>query len=189
MRLFVGVEISARVAAAAAELTGLLRARAADLAPHSRITWMTHERLHVTVRFIGHVDDGTVAQIVEALRPALEVERFELTVAGAGVFPPKGPPRVVWAGFSTGRDQLSALERNVSDRLAAAGVERERRPFNPHLTLARVREARGLRANRLLEGLDGSVLGTTAVDAITLFESRPSPRGPQYLAICRTPLA
>ncbi len=188
MRLFVGIELSAGVAAAAGDLVEVLRVRTARLAPHSRITWMTLERLHVTVRFIGHVDDRTVADIVEALRLPLGVERFDLTIAGAGAFPPKGAPRVVWAGITSGGDRLRAIERDVSDRLAAVGVEREQRPFSPHLTLARVREAGGLRSNLLLEGIEAA-LGTTPVDAITLFESRLSPNGSNYRAIGRTSLA
>ena len=189
MRLFVGVELSAGVAAAVRDFIEVLRARTARLAPHSRVTWTTLERLHITIRFIGHVDDRTVPDIVEALQLPFGVERFDLDVAAAGVFPPKGAPRVVWAGLASGRDQLRAIEREVSDRLAAVGVEREQRPFTPHLTLARVREAGGLRSNLLLEGIDGTVLGTAPVDAITLFESRLSPRGPDYLAISRTSLA
>ena len=189
MRLFVGIEISPGVAAAASDLVGILRERAARLAPRSRITWMAAERLHVTVRFIGPVDDGRVAAIVEGLRGSTGIERFAVAVAGAGVFPPKGPPRVIWAGLSSGRDHLAAVEQAVSDQLAGAGVDRERRPFDPHLTLARVREAGGLRSDALLDGLDGTLLGTTLVDAITLFESRLSPQGPHYRAIHRTPLA
>lgn len=189
MRLFVGIEISPLVAAAASGLMELLRERAARLAPRSRITWIAAERLHLTVRFIGEIDDSRVAGIVDALRPSMGIDRFEVAVAGVGVFPPKGPPRVIWAGLSSGRDQLASVELAVSDRLAAAGVEREGRPFDPHLTLARVRDGRGLRAQALLEGLDGTVLGTTAVEAITLFESQLSPQGPHYRAIHRTPLA
>lgn len=189
MRLFVGVEISPGVAAAAGDFIEVLRERAVQLAPRSRITWMTSERLHVTVRFIGHVDEGKDAGIVDALGPSLAIDRFELMVAGVGIFPPQGPPRVVWAGLSSGRDRLTAVERVVSDRLAAAGVDREVQSFNPHLTLARVRDAGGLRAQTLLEGLGGAVLGTTPVDAITLFESRLSPKGPRYLVIHRTLLA
>jgi 2'-5' RNA ligase len=143
----------------------------------------------VTVRFIGHVDAGRMATVVEALRPSLAIDRFALTVAGAGVFPPKGPPRVVWAGLSSGREQLTAVEQVVRDRLAVAGVDPEVRLFNPHLTLARVRDAGGLRAEALLDDLAGTVLGTSPVDAITLFESRLSPKGPRYLAIHRTLLA
>jgi len=74
----------------------------------------------------------------------------------------------------------------VSERLARAGIGAEERPYNPHLTLARVREAGGLRSVALLEGVGETTLGGTAVEAITLFESRLSPKGPTYVALQRT---
>lgn len=186
MRLFVAVEIAPSVASAALDCMEFMRARVARVAPRSRITWMTAERLHVTLRFIGHVADGQAAPILQILRPPLDTAPFDLTVAGVGTFPVKGPPRVVWAGMAGGRDRLIALANIVSERLEGVSMAREERPFDPHLTLARVREAGGLRSRALLEGLSDTVLGATPVDAITLFESRLSPHGPRYQPLQRT---
>jgi 2'-5' RNA ligase len=150
---------------------------------------VTAERLHITIRFIGHVDDTRADEIRAVLAPPLAMEPFNLTIAGVGTFPPKGSPRVVWAGLTGGSDQLMALESTVSERLAGAGVPREERPYNPHLTLARVRDAAGLRPAPFVGSLREISLGTTPVDAITLFESRLSPKGPTYVGLARTPLA
>ena len=189
MRLFVAVEISPAVATSTLHLVDDLRAKAARLAPRSRITWITPERLHVTVRFIGHVGDDTAAAIAGALRSPIRVEPFELIVSGTGAFPPRGAPRVIWAGLTTGSDRLADVERIVSDRLDVLEVHREDRPFNPHLTLGRIRDAGGLRATALLEGLHDVVIGATPVDAITLFESRLSPKGPTYVPLQSVRLA
>ena len=189
MRLFVAVEISLAVATSTLRLVDDLRVKAARLAPHSRITWVTPERLHLTVRFIGHVGDEKAVAIAEALRTPIGVEPFELTVSGTGAFPPRGTARVIWAGLTAGSDRLAGVERIVSERLDVLDVHREDRPFNPHLTLGRIREAGGLRTAALLEGLHDVVLGSTAVDAITLFESRLSPKGPTYVPIQSTRLA
>ena len=189
MRLFIGIEISPAVVTATIELIAQLRETSAKLAPQSRITWVTPERLHITIRFIGNVDDTRVDGIRAALALPLALDCFDLTIAGIGTFPPKGAPRVVWAGLSGGRDRLDAIERTVSERLARAGVPREERPYNPHVTLARVREAAGLRSVQLVGSLRDIELGTTSVDTITLFESRLSPKGPTYVALARTPLA
>ena len=188
MRLFVGIEISQAVVAATLDLVAQLQTACSALAPRSRLTWVTAERLHITIRFIGHVDDARVDEMRAVLAPPLALHPFDLTIAGVGTFPPKGPPRVVWAGLAGGRDQLLALEPKVSERLAGAGVPREERPFNPHLTLARVRDAAGLRSAPFVGSLRAISLGTTSVDAITLFESRVSPKGPTYVALARTPL-
>ena len=189
MRLFVGIEISPAVVIATTELIAELRAAGATLAPRSRITWVTAERLHITVRFIGHVDDTRAAEIRAVLAPPLTLNPFALTIAGVGTFPPKGPPRVVWAGLTGGRDQLKVIEATVSERLERAGVPREERPYHPHLTLARVGDAAGLRPAPFVGSFGEIGLGTTWVDAITLFESRLSPKGPAYVALARTPLA
>ena len=140
------------------------------------------------MRFIGHVDDDRCRAIASVLEPALDVAPFELACAGAGTFPRSGPPKVVWAGVSAGNDPLQQLARDVTGRLEQAQVPPEERPYSPHLTLARIREAAGLRSAALLDGYRDAPLGTTRVEAITLFESRLSPKGPTYVALQRTPL-
>lgn len=189
MRLFVATTLDDDVRAAAARLLDECRARAARLAPRARITWAVPDRMHVTIRFIGAVDDRQAAAIRDALTPPLPMPTFECTIAGAGAFPGRGQPRVLWAGVAAGRDRLVALEGVVSQRLAEVGLEREERPFSPHLTLARVRDATGLRVDRLLEGLTALTLGRLAVRSVTLFESRLSPKGSSYLPLLETSLS
>ena len=188
MRLFVAAEIGERLAGRAADLIRELEKRAADTAPRARLTWLVADRLHITVKFIGDVDDVRAAAIVAVLQPPLDVESFDLTVAGMGAFPKSGPPRVLWIGIEPGRDDLIAAEREISARLTTVGIPPERRPYSPHLTLARVHEAAGLRSASLLDGLEDRSLGTTRIDAITLFQSRLSPKGPTYVPLLRTSL-
>jgi 2'-5' RNA ligase len=188
VRLFVAVEISAMVVAAASALRDLLRRRAEQLAPHARITWIPAERLHITVRFIGNTDDASATAIRSVLEPALTVRAFDLTLSGIGAFPRTGAPRVLWTGVGTGSDSLAAVEREVTTRLQQVGVGPEPRDYRPHLTLARIRDADGLTSSRLCDGLAEQIVGTTRVEAITLFESRLSPKGPAYLAVHTTPL-
>jgi 2'-5' RNA ligase len=186
VRLFVAVDIAPAVRAAAGALIEVLRERASRLAPRSRITWLTADRLHITVRFIGQVDSATADAVRQVLASPLDQETFSVTIAGVAAFPPKGPPRVVWAGMTDGRTSMTAIERHVSEQLARAGIVRDERPYSPHLTLARVREAAGLRSAALLEAVKDQVLGASTVEAITLFESRLSPKGPTYVSLQRT---
>ena len=188
MRLFVAVNVSPQVAAAFTAVSEELRTRAATLAPRARITWVPAERAHVTVRFIGHVDDAAAGTISAALAPPLALQPFEVTVSGVGAFPPGGSPRVIWAGLTSGVEPLMDVEREVSARLETCGIAREDRPYRPHLTLARVKEAGGLRSRALFEGLPDRDFGTTRVEAITLFESRLSPTGPTYVPLLETRL-
>jgi 2'-5' RNA ligase len=188
VRLFVAVAVGAQVADALTAASDELRKRASTLAPRARITWVPAERAHVTVRFIGHVDEPAAGTIAAALAAPLAVKAFDLTVSGVGAFPLNGSPRVIWAGLTAGVETLMEVEREVSARLDTCGVAPEDRPYHPHLTLGRVKEAGGLRSRALLEGLTDRALGTTRVEAITLFESRLSPKGPTYVPLQQTPL-
>lgn len=188
MRVFVAAEIGDALAGRAADLIARLRERAAAAAPGARITWLTASNLHITVTFIGEVDDARGKAVADALTPPLDVEPFDVVVEGAGAFPGTGAPRVLWAGVTRGADGLRAVERDVRARLTPLRVPVERRAYTPHLTLARVRDAAGLRTANLVEGLRETRLGAIRIDAITLFQSRLSPKGASYLPLLRTPL-
>jgi RNA 2',3'-cyclic 3'-phosphodiesterase len=187
VRLFVAVEIGDALAARVAALSGELQRRGADAAPRARVTWIPGDRMHLTIRFIGEVDDDRAAAVREALAQPLAVGSFDLTLAGAGAFPKGGTPRVLWVGISGGREELLRVEREISGRLERLGIAPEERPYSPHLTLARVRDPAGLRSAALLDGLADQVLGSVRVDAITLFQSKLSPKGPTYTALLRIP--
>ena len=187
MRLFIAVELNALVEEAAREVIDELRVRTARLAPRARITWSAPDRIHVTLRFIGEADEASAQAIRSALGPTIDAPVFDVTVEGVGAFPPKGPPRVFWAGLTDGRDGLLEVERAVSQRLETL-VPAEDRPYAPHLTLARVKEPAGLSRATLFEGLTTRRFGTVHVDAITLFESRLSPKGASHVSLQRSAL-
>lgn len=186
MRLFIALDVGAVIQRAAAGVSDELKLRTARLAPRARVSWVKPERMHVTVRFIGEVDDRQKAAIRSALEPPLSAVRFDLTIRGVGSFPPDRPPRVLWAGVAEGLEALRVLEREVGARLEGLRIPRTAADYNPHLTLARVKHPGGLRAETLCAGLEKVVLGTVAIEAVTLFESRLSSTEPVYVAHCRT---
>jgi RNA 2',3'-cyclic 3'-phosphodiesterase len=187
MRLFIAVEMNPSVAAAAREVIDDLRARVVRMAPRARITWSNPDRIHVTVRFIGEADETRAQAIRSALGPTIDAPVFDVIVEGVGAFPPKGPPRVFWAGLTDERDGLLEVERAVSARLDTL-VPAEDRPYAPHLTLARVKDPAGLSRAVLFEGVTTRRFGTVHVDAITLFESRLSPKGAIHVPLQRSAL-
>ena len=182
------VECGDDVSRGAAAAIERLRRRVTATAPAARLTWASPDRLHLTVRFIGEVAAPAAEAIAAALRPAIPMVPFDVSMAGFGTFPGRGAPRVIWAGLTSGLQPLREVEAEVTARLRKTGVPPESRPYSPHLTLARVRDPAGLRAAALFEELPDQVLGTAHVDAITLFESRLSPKGATYVALQRTPL-
>jgi RNA 2',3'-cyclic 3'-phosphodiesterase len=188
LRLFTGIELDAAVVRAAGEIVAELSRRSERLAPKARVAWVTPERMHVTVRFIGHSNDDAAARIRAVLVDPVPVPPFTLRVERLGSFPPRGSPRVIWAGLSGDVDSLAAAERDVTARLSRVSIPPEDRPYSPHLTLGRVKEPGGLKTAALFQDLVDSALGATAVEAITLFESRVSSKGPTYIVLQRTPL-
>lgn len=188
MRLFVGIEINAQVVERIAESLDELRRRVAQRAPRARISWVSPDRLHITVRFIGEASESVARGIAASLSPTLPLHPFEAIFTGIGAFPPHGSPRVLWAGIGAGVDALVALEREVTARLDACGVPPEGRPYRPHVTLARVREPAGLRTRPLLDEFDDRAFGASSVQAITLFQSRLSPKGSVYVPLQSTSL-
>lgn len=129
-RLFVGIYPDSVVRDALASLATSLRG----------FRWTPPEQLHLTLRFLGELDDATAGR-AEAALATVSVGAFLLEPAGVGVFPPRGPAGVVWVGFGTAHPHLFQLRQRVDDALLAAGVPLELRPFQAHLTVARVREA------------------------------------------------
>ncbi len=183
MRLFVALDLDPAVRSAAATLSEALRARAREQAPRARITWVAPGRLHITLVFIGELDADCAAAATAVLAPPLAMPPFIVEAAGVGAFPARGRPRVLWAGIGRGSGELAAIAADVQRRLSSAGIAVEERPLTPHLTLARVRDGTGVHPARLFAGFEDTPLGEMTVSAITLFESRLSPAGPQYQVV------
>lgn len=154
------------------------------------VAWVAPENLHVTLKFLGSVEEerlpavgGTLAAVASAVRG------FELAIAGLGAFPTVTRPRVVWAGLTAGAEPLASLAAAVEVALEPLGFAREERPFVGHVTLGRVREPRrdpGL--TRALTAAPGRSFGRMAVDRLTLMRSDLSPRGARYTPLGSWPL-
>ena len=185
-RLFVAIDLpdEARAAIAAEQ-----RRIMAKLDPRRRVTIVRTEHMHLTLVFIGEVDEARRAAIAEQMAHDIDQPAFDLVFGGIGVFPPRGAPRVLWLGVSRGSDLAIDLQHRVSARLQAAGVEPERRPFNPHLTIARWRESRPADAERVIEPAGGGTVATVRVTAVTLYESRLSSAGPTHMSLTHARLA
>lgn len=148
------------------------------------IRWSPPEQLHVTLRFLGEVPEERQAEAVRRLAE-IRVEPFVLPVEGVGVFPPKGPPRVLWAGVGRGHPRLFQLRQRIDDALIAAGLDFDLRTFHAHVTLGRCTEdsSRPVKGWRLRhEGLVGAPF---RVDHFSLYESVLGAAGHQYRCLRR----
>jgi len=104
--------------------------------------WSVADNLHVTVRFIGSVDRELVEGIADRL-DGVAGPAFGISLGTVGQFRRSRLARVVWLSLTAGVDQLIALASRVENECRAAGLEPEKRPFQPHLTLARARPRDG----------------------------------------------
>ena len=135
MRLFVALEIPS-------EVRNVLVALIDELSPvqpssaRSKVRWVRMENLHVTLKFIGETPAENLDSIQTALSAVRSDRPVELRFCGLGCFPGEKRPRVLWAGMDT-PPNLVSLAGEIEERLEKLGVERERRAFTPHLTLAR----------------------------------------------------
>ena len=185
MRLFVAVDLSAdaREAIAAEQ-----RRIAAALGPKASMKWVKPAAAHLTLVFLGSVDASRAAALVEAISVDVDVPPFDMVLEGAGAFPPRGAPRVLWIGAPVGAAELIALQRRLSSRITGLGVALETRPFLPHLTIGRWRESRSSDRDRALAAARPGAIARMRVDHATLFESRLSPSGAAYTALARANL-
>lgn len=105
--------------------------------PIEGVRWTRPEQLHLTLRFLGDVVADQAQRMVAALK-TVRVEPFLLPIAGIGVFPPRGEPKVLWAGLGNAHTRLFQLRQRVDDALLSAGWTGELRSFEPHITVGRV---------------------------------------------------
>jgi 2'-5' RNA ligase len=188
VRLFVGIPIGPDCVARARTLLAELQARTHAIAPRARVTWAAPDRLHLTLQFVGEVDEARGRAVTAALTAPARLLPFDMELAGIGTFPDRGAPRVLWVGVGAGRDALDALRRETGARLRAAGWRDDGKPFHPHFTLARVREPDGLGSRGWLGPVAARSLGITRVTEATLFTSVLRPEGAVHTALCRMPL-
>jgi len=189
VRLFIGVELSEAVRTAAAGAISRLEAQVAGVAADFRARWIPPANLHITVWFLGEVADEPASVLMEALRPPLRTEAFELELRGCGAFPRSGPPRVLWIGTGEGTSRMVQAYGELTRRLTPLGHAPEERPYSPHLTIARVKDpGRGARVIRQVLAAETADCGSMTVSALTLFRSRLSPHGAAYESLQRVPL-
>jgi len=182
MRLFIGIPIPDAYVRIIGSVQTRWRSRL-----QSKLSWVRPEMAHLTLKFLGEVDEARVAAVVRAMRAAAH-GIFEMQGGEGGFFPPRGAPRVVWVGFARGQKECGAYFAALDGALAGEGFCAETRPFTAHVTVARVREAvrsddwPGLAADLTR---DWPVFG---VENIVLWQSALRPSGPEYRRVSEVPL-
>lgn len=182
MRLFTAIELTEE----AREAIATEQQRITAALKRSSFRPVRSEHLHLTLTFIGEVSEERASGIVKAMAGDIPLKPFRIVFAGIGAFPPRGAPRALYVGVVDGADETVELQRHLAGRLEAVGVELERRPFHPHVTLGRWRESR---PSDRPNARSSAPVVAIEVSAVTLFQSRISSSGPTYTRLATARLA
>jgi len=184
MRLFYAIELGDELLDLLDERTAPLRAEAPELA------WVPREKRHLTLKFLGDVEEAAVSKLADAAdRAAARHPPLDMRVREIGAFPNFRRARVVWIGVEQ-EPRLELLHHDLELACAEEGFEIEGRPFRPHVTLARVRVPLPVERLRAFARMARAVRmqATVHVERITLFESTLAPNGARYRRIHAAPL-
>ena len=174
MRLFVALDIPEEVRDALAKLV----LQFSNTCRGAR--WARAENLHITLKFIGEVDETALAPIKASLAEINFPHRIEILFRNFGFFPNERHPRVFWAGMDGG-EALPDLARQIDAKLQPLGFPVEERDFRPHLTLARFNSNEGLsKLQDMIKGLPTQELGRTIAREFHLYQSTLKRGGAEY---------
>jgi len=156
----------------------------------TEVKWVEPENLHVTLLFLGEVDDRETPRVCRIASDCTASHAsFSMSIESVGCFPNPRRPRILWIGVGEGAQPLRAIHDELETPLAALGYRREERRYTPHATLGRVRGdrpteelARALAHEAAWKG------GETAVREILIMGSELTPRGPMYTVLGRAAL-
>jgi RNA 2',3'-cyclic 3'-phosphodiesterase len=147
-----------------------------------RISWTRTQGQHLTLKFFGDISMDDVSKICEAVQNRVAAEwSLHLKIEKLGVFPDARKPRVLWCGISGDAAKLAALQKQLDNDFADIGFPAEARPFRAHLTLARIKDSRGLTGlDEALKKHSSFAAGEFTCGSLILFQSRLTPQGAVY---------
>jgi 2'-5' RNA ligase len=183
IRTFVAVKASRRVQNRIEGLIASLRQSGV------KTTWVRPENLHLTLKFLGDVDEQRIPRVCQAVDRALaDVDSFPLHFSGVGAFPSARRPRTVWIGVTEGNDDVCKLAAALETQLRAEGFPKEKRDFAPHLTIGRVRGHPVTELARRIEQHADFDAGQSPVTEVVVYSSTLAPTGATYEAMHRAQL-
>lgn len=183
IRSFVAIELPQNVKNELTQLESEL-----EKPDHRFVKWVNPGAIHLTLKFLGNVPTKQIPEISNAIEQASKgIPPLHLQIASLGVFPNINQPRVLWVGIKGETASLQGLQQKIDSSLVPLGFAEEKRPFTPHLTLARVREGTSLIDRK---GFGELVMSTNfeskhpiSVETINLIKSQLTPEGAIYTCL------
>jgi 2'-5' RNA ligase len=181
-RTFIAVDVGSKIRDRLTALQEEFAAKTAD------VKWVEEANLHVTLQFLGEVDDRDLIAVCRAVQKTATLhEAFVLRVAGVGCFPNLRRPRIVWAGLSHGATELAAIHEALVEPLEAIRCyRREERAYHPHVTLGRTKsDAPSEQLAKALTEHESWTGGETTIRELLVMSSELSRQGPTYTVLAR----
>jgi 2'-5' RNA ligase len=148
---------------------------------NEKIKWIKAHQFHITIQFLGNVEDTDISKINESLgKVTAGFGDFSIELEEFGVFKNIKNPRILWIGFRP-CDELIKLKNAIEDEMTRFGFEKSDKPFSPHLTIARIKVLRQReKLKELIDSYSGKIIQLVNVGEIILYESMLKPDGPEY---------
>lgn len=176
LRSFLAIELPEFILNRIGEVQKDLKSFRAD------VRWVSPEKIHLTLKFFGNIEESEIDPIVKSIEePVQTTSPIFITVRGMGAFPSLKNPRVIWVGLHDEKKVLISFQDRIERELEKIGYPPEGRPFQPHLTLGRMKSSRG--KDDLARGMERhkeEEFGQFQVEKVTLFKSDLKPTGPVY---------
>ncbi len=179
-RIFIAIDISDEARNRISDYIGNLR----DVFSKLRVGWEKPEKLHLTLKFLGDVGDEHLELVNKAVeKAAADFLSFRLQIGGTGVFPSGKKARVLWLGLTEAEGRLHEIFDAIETECEKLGFAKETRAFNPHLTIARLREP--AKSAELVNLHLASRFDPVEFEVreLVVYESKPSPTGSIYQAV------
>jgi 2'-5' RNA ligase len=186
MRLFVSVDLPLSLADTVETVQD-------EFSDAEDLSFVDPKQAHFTLKFLGDTNPERRDKIKAAMRDAVDevsVEPFNCTIGGLGVFPSLEYITVVWLGVREGKGaaELTRLHEAIETEMTDLGFEAESHEFTPHITLARMADARGKSVVQEVVQERDPTVGTFRVDSVRLTESTLTDSGPEYETVIEVDL-
>lgn len=155
-----------------------------------QISWTRLQGQHLTLKFFGDISAPDVESVSRAMQNRVAPGwSLNLKIEKTGAFPDARKPRVLWCGTTGDVEKLSLLQKQLDGDFEEIGFPREDRPFQAHLTLARIKDFHGLTGlDEALKKHAAFAAGEFAVGELILFQSKLTPQGAVYTKLATFPL-
>lgn len=189
VRTFIAIELDQETRHALYRIQEVLKIERAG----RHVRWVAPEGIHLTLKFLGGVDAGMLPAIQQATAQASAgTPRFSLGISGLGAFPNARRPNVIWVGMTGDVQAAEQLADRIDAACASLGFPREIRPFNPHLTLGRVKRDARLGDQQFVGEMVAKVevgqLAKLQVEQVCVIKSDLGPGGAKYTRLYAVPL-